>query len=197
VHRLDKDTSGVMVIAKTDKSHHGLVDLFKMRHVKKIYHAIVAGRPDSRSGSIAQPIGRHRSNRKKMAVLQHGGREAVTSWTVLEEFAAPFTYLEVRPETGRTHQIRVHMAHLGYPVAGDALYGSKQQKQLNEKYCIERQCLHAYSLSFKHPVTGEWLTFVSPVWPDMQAVLEKLREQTDNMSRGNKLKRKTNQRDLQ
>ena len=197
VHRLDKDTSGVMVIAKTDKSHHGLVDLFKMRHVKKVYHAIVAGRPGSRSGSIAQPIGRHRSNRKKMAVLQHGGREAVTSWTVLEEFTEPLTYLEVRPETGRTHQIRVHMAHLGYPVAGDTLYGSKQQKQLNDKYCIERQCLHAYSLSFKHPVSGESLTFVSPVWPDMQAVLEKLREQTDQVSSGNKLQSKTYQKKSQ
>ena len=176
VHRLDKDTSGVMVIAKTEKSHHGLVELFKMRKVKKVYHAIVVGRPDSRQGSVTLPIGRHRSNRKKMAVLQHGGREAVTSWAILEKFAEPLTYLEVRPETGRTHQIRVHMAHLGYPIAGDALYGSKLQKQLNEKFCIERQCLHAYSLNFTHPVTGELLTFVSPVWPDMQAILEKIRE---------------------
>ena len=183
VHRLDKDTSGVMVIAKTDKSHHGLVELFKMRRVKKVYHAIVAGRPEIQNGFISQAIGRHPSNRKKMAVLQYGGREAVTSWTVLENFAAPLTYIEVRPETGRTHQIRVHLAYLGYPVAGDTLYGTKLQKQLDNYYCIKRQCLHAYSLSFEHPVTGEQLTFVSSIWPDMQAVLEKLRSETRNAQR--------------
>jgi 23S rRNA pseudouridine1911/1915/1917 synthase len=178
VHRLDKDTSGAMVIAKSDRSHHGLVELFKTRQVKKVYHAIVVGRPGVQKGCISEPIGRHRSNRKKMAVLQHGGREAVTCWSVLEEFADPITYLEVRPQTGRTHQIRVHMAHLGHAVAGDALYGIKQQKQWLDKYQIRRQCLHAYSLSFTHPVTGKALEFISPVWPDMQAVLEKLREQT-------------------
>jgi len=177
VHRLDKDTSGVMVIAKSDKSHQGLVELFKTRQVKKLYHAIVAGRPGSPKGCISLEIGRHRNNRKKMAVLPHGGREAITCWSVLEEFGAPLTYLEVRPATGRTHQIRVHMAYLGHPVAGDALYGSKQQKQTNEQYDIKRQCLHAYSLSFTHPVTGKALQFISPVWPDMQAVLEKLKEQ--------------------
>ena len=110
-----------------------------------------------------------------MAVLQHGGRDAVTCWTILEELADRMMYLEVRPETGRTHQIRVHMAHLGHPVAGDVLYGSKQLKAINENYSITRQCLHAYSLSFRHPVTEEPFEFTSPVWPDMQAVLEKLR----------------------
>jgi 23S rRNA pseudouridine1911/1915/1917 synthase len=175
VHRLDKDTSGVMVIAKSDKTHHGLVDLFKTRQVKKVYHAIVVGRPGTQKGCISQAIGRHRSNRKKMAVLQHGGRDAATCWSVLEEFSDNLTYLEVRPATGRTHQIRVHMAYQGLPVAGDALYGNKQQKQINDTYCIERQCLHAYSLSFAHPVTGKLLEFISPVWPDMQAILVKLR----------------------
>jgi len=177
VHRLDKDTSGVMVIAKSDKSHHGLVELFKTRQVKKVYHAIVFGKPGTQKGCISRAIGRHRSNRKKMAVLLHGGREAVTCWSVLQELSDFATYLEVRPETGRTHQIRVHMAHLGHPVAGDKLYGSKQQAQMNDKYCIKRQCLHAYSLSFTHPVTGKWLEFVSPVWPDMQAILDKLGKQ--------------------
>lgn len=177
VHRLDKDTSGVMVIAKSDRSHHGLVELFKTRRVKKVYHALVVGYPGILQGSISLAIGRHRSNRKKMAVLEHGGRQAETSWRVLEKFAAGLTYLEVRPQTGRTHQIRVHMAHLGHPVAGDALYGGRQQKQVCEQYCIKRQCLHAYSLSFEHPVTGKMMQFISPVWPDMQAVLEKLREQ--------------------
>lgn len=176
VHRLDKDTSGVMVIAKSDRAHRALVELFKARQVKKVYHAIVAGRPVTKKGCISQPIGRHRSNRKKMAVLQHGGRDAVTYWTTLEEFSSNMAYLEVRPETGRTHQIRVHMSYLGHPVAGDGLYGSKQLQTMNENFSIRRQCLHAYSLSFRHPVTGEHLEFVSPVWPDMQAILEKLRK---------------------
>lgn len=177
VHRLDKDTSGIMVVAKSDKAHHELVELFKTRQVKKVYHTIVVGRPRTHKGCISGAIGRHRSNRKKMAVLQHGGREAVTCWSVLQECADILTYLEVRPETGRTHQIRVHMAHLGHPVAGDALYGYKQQKQINDTYCIERQCLHAYSLSFTHPVSGKWLEFVSPLWPDMQTILEAIRKQ--------------------
>jgi 23S rRNA pseudouridine1911/1915/1917 synthase len=177
VHRLDKDTSGIMVVAKSDKAHHELVELFKTRQVKKVYHTIVVGRPRTHKGCISGAIGRHRSNRKKMAVLQHGGREAVTCWSVLQECADVLTYLEVRPETGRTHQIRVHMAHLGHPVAGDALYGYKQQKQINDTYCIERQCLHAYSLSFTHPVSGKWLEFVSPLWPDMQTILEAIRKQ--------------------
>lgn len=175
VHRLDKDTSGVMVIAKNDRSHHGLVELFQTRQVKKVYHAIVVGRLTTKTGCISQPIGRHPSNRKKMAVLIQGGREAVTCWSVLEEFAGPLTYLEVRPQTGRTHQIRVHMAHLGHPVAGDAIYGTRQQKQAADIYGIERQCLHAYSLAFVHPVNGEAMEFISPLWPDMQVILETLR----------------------
>jgi len=177
VHRLDKDTSGLMVIAKTDKAHHGLIELFKARKIKKVYHAIVVGRPAAEKGCIREAIGRHRGNRKKMAVLEHGGREAVTAWSVLERFQTPLTYIEARPETGRTHQIRVHMAHVGYPIAGDASYGSKLQKQLNDKFSIKRQCLHAYSLAFVHPVTGEQLEFVSPIWTDMQEILEKLRKQ--------------------
>lgn len=176
VHRLDKDTSGVMVVAKRDEAHHRLVELFKNRQVKKVYHAIVAGRPAKQKHCISEPIGRHRGNRKKMAVQRHSGREAQTCWSVLEEFAAPMSYLEVRPATGRTHQIRVHMAYLGHPVAGDALYGSNMDKLLTDKYGIKRQCLHAYSLSFEHPVSGEFMEFIAPVWPDMQAVIKKLRE---------------------
>lgn len=176
VHRLDKDTSGVMVVAKNDKSHHGLVELFKSRQVKKVYHAIIAGRPGIRKGCVSNPIGRHRSNRRKMAVLEHGGRDAITCWTVLEELPYNLTYVEVRPETGRTHQIRVHMAFLGHPVAGDELYGGKQLKIPKENIMFERQCLHAYSLSFLHPVTGEPLEYVSPVWPDIQEILEKIRQ---------------------
>ncbi len=176
VHRLDKDTSGVMVIARTDRSHHRLAELFKTRQVKKVYRTIVCGRPAEAEGCIAKPIGRHRSNRKKMAVLRHAGREAVTCWSVLASLADGMTYLEVRPETGRTHQIRVHMAYLGNPVAGDALYGGRQQLQTAEKHGIGRQCLHAYSLAFPHPETGEPVQFVSPLWPDMAELLAKLEQ---------------------
>ena len=175
VHRLDKETSGVMVIAKSDKTHHALVELFKTRQINKVYHAIVVGRPATPKGCIEQPIGRHRSNRKKMAVLQHGGRDAITCWGTLEEFPNNMGYLEVKPTTGRTHQIRVHMAYLGHPVAGDSLYG-KQLKTVNENLGIKRQCLHAYSLSFRHPLTGEQLEFVAPLWPDMQGLLQRLRK---------------------
>ena len=172
---INKLISKGLVVAKSDKSHKGLVELFKSRQIKKVYHAIVVGCPDSRKGRISQAIGRHRGNRKKMAVLEHGGRDAVTCWTVLEELPHKITYIEVRPETGRTHQIRVHMAFLGHPVAGDGLYGGKQLKMPVEAITIERQCLHAYSLSFHHPVTGESMEFTSPVWPDMQAILESIR----------------------
>jgi 23S rRNA pseudouridine1911/1915/1917 synthase len=176
VHRLDKDTSGVMVVAKSDRSHRGLVELFKSRQVKKVYHAIVVGCPETRKGCVSRAIGRHRGNRKKMAVLEHGGRDAVTRWTVLEELPYNLSYIEVRPETGRTHQIRVHMAFLGHPVAGDGLYGGKQLKVPVEFVAVKRQCLHAYSLAFRHPVTDEPMEFISPVWPDMEEILKNLRQ---------------------
>ncbi len=176
VHRLDKDTSGVMVIAKNDRTHHALVELFKTRQVKKVYHAIVDGCPVLQQGCISRPIGRHRSNRKKMAVLDHGGREAKTCWEIIKKLPHAMTYLEVKPETGRTHQIRVHMAHLGHPIAGDIIYG-RRKNDIYSKYNIIRQALHAYSLSFKHPVTGQEQQFISPLWPDMEEVLNSFENQ--------------------
>ena len=172
VHRLDKDTSGVLVAAKNDFAHHQLVEQFQGRRTKKIYHAILAGIPADASGKIESAIGRHPVNRKKMAVLEHGGKHAVTLWEVLEVFG-PFSYVRIRIETGRTHQIRVHMASIGCPVAGDPVYGKKRSGLQD----IKRQCLHASSLSFQHPRTGKTLKVFSKLWPDMQSFLDKLRKQ--------------------
>jgi len=173
VHRLDKDTSGAMVVAKNDLAHHGLIEQFKARTIKKQYRALLASRLAPLSGRVDRPIGRHPVHRKKMAVRTNDGREARTSWQVREEFAAPFTFVELGLETGRTHQIRVHMASLGCPVAGDYLYG--KPTPYDTELGIVRQCLHSYAITFTHPRSGEPLHCVAPLWPDIVAVLEKLR----------------------
>lgn len=177
VHRLDKDTSGVMVVAKTDFAHQALSDQFKRRGVKKIYQALVDGRPIGQSGRVDLPIGRHPIHRKKMAI-RDDGREAVTNWRVLERFAYGLTLLELGLETGRTHQIRVHMAALSHPVAGDSVYGRKNS--LYPELGITRQCLHAHTLAFSHPRTGEKLQFTAPLWPDMLNTVELLRQAAGN-----------------
>lgn len=171
VHRLDKDTSGVMVAAKNDLAHHRLVDQFQNRSVKKIYHAILAGVPRLSSGKIESAIGRHPVNRKKMAVLENGGKHAVTLWEVKKVFGA-YSFVKLRLETGRTHQIRVHMASIGCPVAGDQLYGKKN----SGLFKIDRQCLHSSTLSLDHPRTGERMQFSSNLWPDIQVILDALRK---------------------
>jgi 23S rRNA pseudouridine1911/1915/1917 synthase len=171
VHRLDKDTSGVMVAAKNDLAHHRLVDQFQSRSVEKIYHAILSGVPTLSSGKIESAIGRHRVNRKKMAVLENGGKHAVTLWDVMEVFGA-YSFVKLRLETGRTHQIRVHMASIGCPVAGDQLYGKKN----SGLFKIDRQCLHSSTLSLDHPRTGERMQFSSNLWPDIQVILDALRK---------------------
>lgn len=173
VHRLDKDTSGVMVVALNDPTHHSLANQFKNRHVEKIYHAIIDGHPKKSKGCITLPVGRHTVNRKKMAVREQSGRAAVTHWKVLEQLATGFTYVELQLETGRTHQIRVHMASSGHPVTGDLLYGRKKQNYTSLQ--IKRQCLHAHVLAFTHPTTYEKLRFTAAIWPDMQNILELLR----------------------
>ncbi|MCF6291069.1 MAG: RluA family pseudouridine synthase [Desulfobacterales bacterium] len=174
VHRLDKDTSGVMVVAKDDRTHQGLVRLFKERRVNKVYHALVDGRPDGQQGRVDLPIGRHPVHRKKMAVRPETGRRAATRWKVLDRFAPGPTFLEITLETGRTHQIRVHMAAMGCPVAGDLVYG--RPRSYYQDLEIGRQCLHASILSFDHPLTGESLHFQAPIWPDMATLLARLRE---------------------
>ena len=170
VHRLDKDTSGVMVVAKDEYIHRRLVDLFKSRAVRKIYHAIVVGKMDEKSDRIVAPIGRHSINRKKMAVCERTGKYAASNWLVEEEFSSGFSLVKVNIETGRTHQIRVHMSYIGHAVAGDSLYGKADS-------CFPRQMLHASQLEMVHPQTGMPLKLVAPLWPDMQDVLDMLRSE--------------------
>lgn len=171
VHRLDKDTSGVLVVAKHNAAHHSLVKQFKDRLVSKTYLALLAGLPDYMSGTLSTLIGRHPIHRKKMAVLERKGRLAVSHWQILECFER-HCYVRIRIETGRTHQIRVHMAHIGCPVLADGLYGSKKAK------CdtISRQCLHAATLAIRHPISGKDMKFKAPLPYDMKNQLQLLQE---------------------
>ncbi len=171
VHRLDKDTSGIMVVAKTSRSHRLLVDAFKERAIHKEYLALVHGLFEKKSGRVVAPIGRHPVNRQKMAVCNGGkGRHAASSWQVLEEYSESCSLVKVQIETGRTHQIRVHLSSLGHPVAGDMLYGRARNTRL-----YPRQMLHAHRLDFVHPVSGDELNFSAPIWPDMNEIIEQLR----------------------
>jgi len=171
VHRLDKDTSGIMVVAKTSQCHRLLVEAFKARAVDKEYLTIVFGIPKQRKGRIVKPIGRHPVHRQKMTVCEEGrGRYAASSWQVLEEYQEGCSLLKVCIETGRTHQIRVHMASLGHPVAGDCLYGRARNTRK-----FPRQMLHAYRLSLSHPITGEKLLFTAPLWADFRDIVDQLR----------------------
>ena len=179
VHRLDKGTSGLMVVAKTDEAHRGLAEQFKRRLVSKRYTALVYGDFREDEGVVDAPVGRHPVERKRMSTASRRGKAALTRWKVLERFGA-FTLLEVRIETGRTHQIRVHLGTLGRPVVGDAVYGGPRraagmpalQAVLKR---ITRQALHASRLSFHHPVTGQEMTFESPLPADMAEVIDFLR----------------------
>lgn len=173
VHRLDKDTSGVIVIARTHEALRSLSAQFKNRVVKKRYLALVAGVIKKGSGTIEVGLGRHVKERKKISVHTHHAREAVTAFIVKERFKNA-TLVEVEIKTGRTHQIRVHMAHIGHPVLGDRVYGGSKVMQLGEGP-IPRQMLHAETLSLLHPDTGTPLSFTAPPPADMAVVIEKLR----------------------
>lgn len=171
VHRLDKDTSGVMVVAKTEQSMAELARQFKARETEKEYMAIVRGVPEPPSGRIETTIGRHKIHRKKMAANVKHGRRAVSNYSVVETLNNA-ALVRVRIETGRTHQIRVHMAFLKHPILGDKLYARPQPA---DPLWPDRQMLHAAKLSFTHPNTSDRISFAPPLPEDMQAVLEKLR----------------------
>jgi 23S rRNA pseudouridine1911/1915/1917 synthase len=174
VHRLDKDTSGVIVIARTTEALRSLSAQFKDRTVKKRYLAIVVGVIRKGSGTIDAPLGRHVKERKKISVETLKAREAVTLFKVKERDKNA-TLVEVEIKTGRTHQIRVHMAHIGHPVLGDRVYGGAKAARLGETV-IRRQMLHAESLSILHPDTGHPMTFTAPPPQDMAEVIERLRQ---------------------
>lgn len=169
VHRIDKDTSGLLLVAKNDRSHLLLSEQIKAHTVERAYRAILIGHMKDTEGDISGPIGRHPTDRKKMAIVA-GGREAHTHWTVLEELRGA-TLIEARLTTGRTHQIRVHMASLGHPVLGDPIYGPKKSP-----YPVEGgQLLHAFRIGFDHPTTEEHMRFEAPPEERFMSWLAKLR----------------------
>jgi 23S rRNA pseudouridine1911/1915/1917 synthase len=178
VHRLDKDTSGVMVVALDDKAYYDLVEQFKKRTINRKYIALVYGNIKEDSGEIEMKIGRAISDRKKMSTRTKSGKEAVTRWKVIKRFGAA-TLIEAKLGTGRTHQIRVHLSAIGHPVLGDRTYGKKVEVEVKiegkrKKIVFPRQMLHAETLGFIHPVTKEYIEFSSPLPEDMEKCIKKL-----------------------
>ena len=169
VHRLDRETSGLLIVAKDDRAHSFLARQFNKRTADKRYLAIVEGVVQLDNGVISYPIGRHPRDRKRMSVKFSEAKSAITNYKVLERFKDK-TLLEIKPETGRTHQIRVHMAYIGHPVAGDATYGRKKRNPL-----IKRQMLHAWRISFLHPTIKERKTFESVLPEDMNTLIARLK----------------------
>lgn len=156
VHRIDKGTSGLLMVAKTDEAHRGLSEQIKAHTFTREYEAVVLGHVKNTSGTVSAPIGRHRIKRKQMAVTDINSKPAVTHYKVLAYYDG-YTHMRLRLETGRTHQIRVHMAYIGHPVAGDPVYSKKKAAGL------EYQCLHAKKIGFEHPVSGEYMEFETPL----------------------------------
>lgn len=184
VHRLDRDTSGVIVVAKTDPIHYALAEQFAARTTEKEYFAITAGVPDRDRDRIEQPIGMHPSHREKMAIRagHTTSREAATFYEVLERFEG-FAAVRVLPKTGRTHQIRVHLAHVGIPILCDKLYGGRAsltrgelRRVIDDEVVLSRQALHASRLRFVHPATGESIELAAPLPMDLSLVLAELRQ---------------------
>lgn len=170
VHRIDKDTTGLLIICKNDICHNIIAEQLKEHSIERTYHAIVTGIINEEEGTIDLPIGRHPNDRKKMAVNEKNGKSAVTHYKVLEHFNG-YTYVKCNLETGRTHQIRVHMAYLGHPLLGDEIYGKK-----STRFKTDGQTLHAKTLGFIHPVTGERMAFDSPLPEYFEHILKVLRK---------------------
>ena len=170
VHRIDKDTTGALLVCKNDNAHRDLAEQLKEHSIKRRYRAIVAGVLKEDEGTIEGPIGRHPVDRKKMAINYKNGKDAVTHYHVIERFKNA-TYVECRLETGRTHQIRVHMTSIGHPLLGDEVYGSGKNP-----YHLQGQTLHAMILGFVHPSTGEYMEFTAPLPEYFVKLLEKLRK---------------------
>lgn len=168
VHRIDKNTSGLLIVAKTDKAHIGLAEQIKAHSFTREYEAICMGRFKEKSGTVDAPIGRDKRDRKKMCVTQANSKNAITHYEVIEEFPN-HSYVKFRLETGRTHQIRVHCAYLGHPILGDDVYGKPYQG-------CKGQCLHARKIGFVHPISGEYLEFTSELPEYFTKLLEKLRK---------------------
>jgi 23S rRNA pseudouridine1911/1915/1917 synthase len=182
VHRLDKETSGVLLVAKNDETHRHLSDQFKGHRVRKTYKALVFGSPREDEGVIALPVGRHPADRKKMSTNSRRGKEAVTRWRVVERYGE-VTLLDVGIETGRTHQIRVHLSNLGYPVIGDRVYGGlgrlksiKDVSLRSRLSAMPRQALHAWRIGFTHPVEDREMEFTAPLPEDMRNLQDYLQE---------------------
>ncbi|HTR84222.1 MAG TPA: RluA family pseudouridine synthase [Reyranella sp.] len=179
VHRLDKDTSGVMVVAKNDRTHVALSRLFAAHDLTRIYKALVWGAPKAKSGTVDAAIARHPIDRKRMAVRRTGGKRAVTDWWLEQRFGPPLapwaSLVGAKLHTGRTHQVRVHLAHLGCPVVGDAVYGRKRNGAVLEALkSFERQALHAAILEFRHPRTGREMRFATDLPQDMATLVSEL-----------------------
>jgi 23S rRNA pseudouridine1911/1915/1917 synthase len=177
VHRLDKGTSGVMAIAKTDEAHRGLSKQFKEHTIRRVYVAVIAGSVKGSKGRVELAIGRDMKNRQKISARTSSPRAAVTEFQVLERFGKTATLVEVHPQSGRTHQIRVHLASIGHPVLGDETYGGRQVCEV-ENGQVPRPMLHAQLLGFIHPSTGETLQYSVPPPADMEEVLRMLRQAT-------------------
>jgi 23S rRNA pseudouridine1911/1915/1917 synthase len=179
VHRLDKDTTGAMVVAKTDRAMQHLQAQLKQKTARREYVGIVYGAPNTESGTISQPIGRHLIDRQKMGVVpeERGGRTAVTHWQVRKRIGN-YTLLQFQLETGRTHQIRVHSAYMGHPIVGDPVYSSGRSIGVN----LTGQALHAWKLTLQHPISGEMVEAIAPFPPEFEKLLEVLQRRKNSGS---------------
>ena len=180
VHRLDRGTSGILVAAKTDEAHRSLAAQFHDHTIDRVYLAFVRALPGAESGSVDRPIGRHPRDRKRMSVHASAGRAALTHWRVERRFpASGISRLAIRPETGRTHQIRVHLSSVGLPIVGDPVYGGgsrRSARRVPAEAALTRPALHAAALGFTHPRSGEPLRFEAPLPPDLAALEAALEE---------------------